>query len=104
MSDEELFSYIKEFRSDNIFAIAELISRGVSIEKLYEVTMITPYFLQTFKNIVEMEEKLCNRKDTDILLEAKKMGFSDKIIAQLWNCKEIDVFNMRKELNMFPAF
>ena len=104
MSDEELFSYIKEFRSDNIFAIAELISRGVSIEKLYEVTMITPYFLQTFKNIVEMEEKLRNRKDTEILLEAKKMGFSDKIIAQLWNCKEIDVFNMRKELNMFPAF
>ena len=41
MSTEEILDYIKEFRDDNIFAIAELIYRGVTIEKLYEITMIT---------------------------------------------------------------
>ena len=70
MSEEELIEYNTEFRSDNIFAIAELISRGVSIEKLHEVTMITPYFLEVFKNIIDMENKLRENNDAETLLEA----------------------------------
>ena len=104
MSEAELLEYIKEFRSDNIFAIAKLMKLGVSIEKLYEVTMITPYFLEAFKNIIDMEEQLRARKDAEILAAAKKMGFCDKYIAGLWGCTELDVYNMRKELNLFPAF
>ncbi len=104
MSVDELLEYITEFRSDNIFAIAELIYHGVSLEKLHEVTMITPYFLQAFKNIIDMEEKLRTRKDAEILTEAKKMGFGDKFIARLWKCTELDVYKMRKELKLFPVF
>ena len=104
MSVEELLDYIKEFRSDNIFAIAELIYHGVSLEKIHEITMITPYFLQAFKNIIDMEETLRVNKDAKTLLSAKKMGFSDKYIAKLWKCKELDVYNMRKENNFFPVF
>ena len=104
MSVEELLEYIKEFRSDNIFAIAELIYHGVSIEKIHEITMITPYFLQAVKNIIDMEEQLRVRKDAEILTAAKKMGFSDKYIARLWKCAELDVYKMRKELNLFPVF
>ncbi|MBO5926706.1 MAG: carbamoyl-phosphate synthase large subunit, partial [Clostridia bacterium] len=104
MSVEELLDYIKDFRSDNIFAIAELIYHGVSLEKLHEITMITPYFLQAFKNIIDMEEVLRVNKDVETLTKAKKMGFSDKYIARLWKCAELDVYNMRKENNLFPAF
>ena len=104
MSVEELLEYIKTFRSDNIFAIAELIYHGVSIEKLHEVTQITPYFLESVKKIIEMEEKLRVNKDLQTLTEAKKMGFSDKYIARLWKCDELDVYKMRKEHNLFPAF
>ena len=104
MSVEEMLEYITEFRADNIFAIAELIYHGVSIEKLHEITQITPYFLETIKSIIDMEEILRERKDAEILTEAKKMGFSDKYIARLWKCTEIDVYNMRKELNLFPVF
>ena len=104
MSVEELLDYIKEFRSDNIFAITELIYHGVSIEKLHEITMITPFFLQAFKNIIDMEEELRVNKDIEVLTKAKKMGFSDKYIAKLWKCAELDVYNMRKEHNLFPVF
>ena len=104
MSVEELLEYITEFRSDNIFAIAELIYHGVSIEKIHEVTMITPFFLEAFKNIIDMEEQLRVRKDVEILTAAKKMGFCDKYIARLWKCNELDVYNMRKENNLFPVF
>ena len=105
MSVEELLDYIKEFRSDNIFAIAELIYHGVSIEKLHEITQITPYFLEAIKNIVDMEETLKkNVRDLQTLIAAKKMGFSDKYIARMWKCAELDVYNFRKEHNVFPVF
>ena len=105
MSVEELLDYIKEFRSDNIFAIAELIYHGVSIEKLYEITQITPYFLQAIKNIVDMEETLkANVNDLATLKAAKKMGFSDKYIGRMWKRTELEVYNFRKEHNVFPAF
>ncbi|MBQ6851618.1 MAG: carbamoyl-phosphate synthase large subunit, partial [Oscillospiraceae bacterium] len=105
MSVDELLDYIKEFRSDNIFAIAELIYHGVSIEKLHEITQITPFFLEAIKNIVEMEETLkANVRVLDVLVAAKKMGFSDKYIARMWNCAELDVDNFRKEHNVFPVF
>jgi len=105
MSVEELLDYIQEFRSDNIFAIAELIYHGVSIEKLHEVTQITPFFLEAIKNIVDMENTLKdNVRDQEVLTKAKKMGFSDKYIARLWKCSELDVYNFRKECNLFPVF
>ena len=105
MSVEELLDYISEFRSDNIFAIAELIYHGVSVEKIHEITQITPYFLEAIKNIIDMEETLRVKvMDADTLKAAKKMGFGDKYIARLWKCKELDVYNFRKELNLFPVF
>ena len=105
MSVDEMLEYISKFRSDNIFAIAELFYHGVSVEKIYELTQITPYFLNAIKNIVDMEETLkLHVDDAEYLLAAKKMGFSDKYIARLWKKTELDVYNVRKANNIFPAF
>ncbi len=105
MSVEELLDYIKEFRSDNIFAIAELLYHGISVEKIHEVTQITPYFLESIRKIIDMEETLrANVNDLNTLKQAKAMGFGDTYIARLWNCKELDVYNLRKENNLFPVF
>lgn len=104
-STEELLEYIKEFRDDNIFAITELIRRGVSTEKLHEITMITEYFLKSLEKIVAMENKLRENKDNlDVLKEAKKMGFGDKFIAKLWGVPEVDVYSLRKEKGIFPIY
>ena len=105
MTVEELLDYIKEFRSDNIFAIAELLYHGVSVEKINEITKITPYFLEAIRNIIDMEEILRVKvNDFETLKKAKMMGFSDKYIARLWKCTEMDVYNQRKANNLFPVF
>jgi len=105
MTVEEMLDYISQFRDDNIYAIAELLARGVSVEKVHEITQITPYFLEAIKRIVDMEEKLkANIHDLEILRQAKKMGFSDKYIARMWKCSELDVYNFRKEHKLFPVF
>ena len=101
---DELYDYIHEFRDDNIFAIAELMRRGETVEKLHDVTKITAYFLEAIRNIVEMERKVAASRDMDTFKAAKAMGFSDKFIAKLWGCKEIEVYNLRKENNIFPVF
>ena len=105
MSDEDILEYITTFRDDNIFAIAELCARGISVERLHEITQITPFFLEAIKKIVDMEETLkANPFDLETLKAAKKMGFSDKYAARMWKCTEIDVFNFRKQHSLFPVF
>ena len=105
MGTEEILDYLGQFRDDGIFAVAELLRRGVSIDKLYEVTMITPLFLESIKKIVDMEKTLAaNPGDRELLTQAKKMGFSDKYIAWLWKEKELDVFNLRREMGLFPNY
>ena len=105
MSTEDILTYIHEFRDDNIFAIAELIYRGVTVEELHKITMITPYFLEAIKHIVEMEEALRVKVfDLETLRAAKRMGFSDKYVARMWKCSELEVYNFRKENRLFPVF
>ena len=102
---EELLSYISQFRDDNIFAIGELFRRGVSVEKIHQITKITAFFLEAMERIVVMENELKEHvKDAEVLTKAKKMGFGDKYIAKLWNCTELDVYHFRKQINLFPAF
>ena len=104
MTTEQLLDYIREFRDDNIFAIAELMRRGESVESIHAITQITSYFLEAVERIVAMEKRVAAGRDAETFKEAKKMGFSDKFIAKLWGCKEIEVFNLRKEMNLFPVF
>lgn len=104
-TDEQLLNYIKEFKDDNVYAIFELIRRGTSIEKLHEVTMITELFLESYKKIVDMEEKIkTNVNNVDVLKEAKILGFSDKFISKVWNVNETEVYKMRKENGITPIF
>ena len=105
MSTEELFEYIATFRDDAIYAVSELIRRGASLDKIHEITMITKLFLESIEKIIAMEKKIkANKGSLEVLKEAKVMGYSDKMIAVLWNCDEIEVWNMRKENKVFPTY
>ena len=104
-STEEMLEYLHAFQDDNIFAVAELLRRGISVEKLHEITQITSFFLEAIERIVKMEEVVkANVGDFEILKKAKIMGFGDKFISQLWGWKEVDVYNLRKENNFFPVY
>ena len=104
-TDEELMNYIQEFKDDNIYAIFELIRRGVSTEKIHELTKVTELFLESYKRIVEMENKLKeNVGSVEVLKAAKVMGISDKYISKVWNMPEIDVYNTRKANGIIPVF
>ena len=105
LSKEELFDYIKEFKDDTIFAVAQLLRLGVSTSELHNTTKITEYFLKSLESIVKLESVIAsNKNDIKVLKEAKVMGFSDKIIANLWDVTEREVFDLRKANNIFPVY
>ncbi|MBO4737146.1 MAG: carbamoyl-phosphate synthase large subunit, partial [Bacilli bacterium] len=77
VSTEELKKHISTFKSDNVFAICELLRRGVSVDELFKITAITPLFLESFKKIIDMEKEIAAKPgDLEILKAAKVMGFS----------------------------
>ncbi len=105
MTDDELRNYIGEFRDDNLFAIAELLYRGATVEEIHKITQITAFFLEAIKRIIDMERSLKeNPFNAEILKGAKQMGFSDKYVGRMWECEEIAVYNFRKENNLLPVF
>ncbi len=105
MSDDELLDYIKKGTDDRIYAIAELIWNGIDLREIFNITQIDMFFLEKIKNIVEYERVIkANKNDVKILYQSKRMGFSDKYIAKLWECTEDDVYNLRCKEKMFPVY
>ena len=105
MDDDDLWRYIGDFRSDGLFAVTELIRRGAPLDRLHAVTMITPLFLESLARIVEMEDILRQKPgDVKALLAAKKMGFADRTVAELWGADEMSVCRLRKENGIVPGF
>ena len=101
----EMLDYIREGRDDRIYAIAELLRRNISEEKIFEQTKIDPLFIRVFRHIVEMEKKVENAPgDPGVLFEAKRMGFSDREIALLWHRTAHEIFDFRKEHRIFPSY
>jgi carbamoyl-phosphate synthase large subunit len=102
---DRMLSYIKEGTDDRLYAIAELIRRGVELALIYNSTKIDMFFLEKFKNIVEFEKVVAaNSRDIETLRDAKRMGFSDKFIGQLWGMSQKEMFLLRREHNIFPVY
>lgn len=105
MSRNSLMEYISEFKDDNMYAIAELLRRGISVKEIHKATMITELFLEAFRSIIDMEKTLRERvNDVKTLAAAKVMGFSDKEISILWNLSEKEVYQKRKDNGITPVF
>ena len=104
-SNDELLDYITEGTDDRLYAIAQLIRNGVDLVMIYNKTKIDMFFLEKFKNIVEFESVVrANKGDIEVLRDAKRMGFGDKFIGQLWGMTEHEMFHLRKQHNIFPVY
>lgn len=102
---DDMKSYIAEGRDDRIFAIAELLRRGISSSEICKLTAINEYFIEMLENIVDIENELReHRNDVARLRIAKQYGFSDAEIARLWNMPEAQVWRLREAVELFPTY
>ncbi len=93
---------------ERLFKIVKALKMGVSIEEIYSLSGVDPFFLHKIKNIIDMERKLCtlNLDDSDAaetVREAKRIGFSDEQIAFCQKTDESAIRKFRKNANIIPA-
>ena len=105
MTVDQLLDYIKDGTDDRIYAISQLMWMGVDHSRICDITQIDMFFLDKIKKIVDLEKEMeKNPGSIDMLKEAKKSGFSDSYIAELWNTTEDEVYNLRRKLGIFPVY
>lgn len=105
VSDDQLFDKIVKAQDDRLFYISEAIRRGISIEEIADLTKIDLFFLDKLLHIYELEQSLANSpQDLDALKEAKRNGFSDQKIADLWQVTTDQVRDFRKGNKLLPVY
>ncbi|MGL5721770.1 MAG: carbamoyl-phosphate synthase large subunit, partial [Brevinema sp.] len=105
---DELKKRIVNAGDDRLFDLAELLRRGYIWRRLCELTGIDYFFMEKLDWIVRKEEEIKKFSLDDLQPEnlrvLKNKGFSDHAIAELMNIEEEDIFNRRKEYNIFPVY
>ncbi|MBU4536330.1 MAG: carbamoyl-phosphate synthase large subunit [Euryarchaeota archaeon] len=91
---------------ERLFQVYTALKQGITVDEIHQITLIDKFFLYKLMNILELENEIASKSilDPEMLLKAKKMGFSDKIISEIWNIDEKEVRNLRNEKGIIPTF
>ncbi|PLX87012.1 MAG: carbamoyl phosphate synthase large subunit [Desulfuromonas sp.] len=98
---------------ERLWYLADAIRAGFSVENIYQLSGVDPWFLCNIEQIIEMESLLVARKDTlasgdavfiGMLRSAKQYGFSDRRLATLWEVTENDVRQLRHKFGIHPVY
>ncbi len=104
-SADELRVLLKNIDNARLYTIAASIYNGIDVEEIHSITKIDMWFLNRILAIVNMEKRLRSGiSDKETLLKAKKMGFTDAMIARDVGITPAAVKNMRKMWGIVPAF
>ncbi len=108
MDDVELEKNLVTPNSNRIFCIYEALRRDRSIEEIYNLTSIDPWFLNNFKQLVETEASIkeagFHGLEKDFLRKIKQQGFSDFHIGHLTGTTEDDIRELRLKQNTVPVY
>lgn len=105
ISDHKLVAHIVRAQDDRLFYLSEALRRGYSIEELAGLTKIDLFFLDKLRHIVELEQELVKKPvDIDLLTEAKRYGFSDQKIAELWQTDAASIRRLRRAYRVLPVY
>ncbi|MBO7121091.1 MAG: carbamoyl-phosphate synthase large subunit, partial [Bacilli bacterium] len=104
-SVEQLLELIDRHTDERPFAICEAFRKGVTIDEIYEHTKIDRFFLEKYHNIVDFEETLKNNPlSEELMLEAKRLGFSDEYLGKINGKSKLDIYRYRKEKGIYPVY
>lgn len=104
-SNAELETLLQNIDNTRIYVVAAAIYNEMPLTKIHEITKIDIWFLQKIKVIVDMEKLLATGCcDRETLLEAKRLGFTDDVIAKNVGVTEAAIKNLRKMWKIQPSF
>ena len=104
-STEKILKQLTYIDNERLWVIAEALRRGITINTIYEITKIDRFFISKIENIIKLEEELSsNVLNRELLLKAKKMGFTDKVIAKFTGKSEEEIKDARKKEKIIANF
>lgn len=105
LDSEKLHELLHNIDNQRLYVIAASIYNGITLDEIHDITKIDMWFLEKIKVIVDMEKTLKSGKlDPETLLEAKRLGFTDAVIAKNVCITKKAVKNMRDLWNIKPSF
>ncbi|MCK9614213.1 MAG: carbamoyl-phosphate synthase large subunit [Candidatus Omnitrophica bacterium] len=107
ISDEKIRHRLKEPNASRIFYLKYALQKGFSLQEIYKLTYIDPWFIHNIKEIVDFEkeiQKAGKNISKKLLEEAKQYGFSDKQIGDLIGLEESAVRKKRKQQGIAATF
>ena len=103
-TEEEIEYAISHHDDQILYNVAIALKMGISVERIYKLSTVDPWFIEKIQNIVNLESKLATSElDEPIMREAKKMGFSDKQIARSKGKSQDEIRDLRKKLGVIPS-
>ena len=106
-SFRDLEKELRQPTDERLFGVAEALEKGLSVDRIHDLTRIDRWFLEKIKSVVDCAARLRGRRlaavGPDLLLEAKRKGFSDKQVALLTGSSELRVRRRRREAGLRPA-
>lgn len=104
-TNAKLWGVLQTPTDERLYAITELLRRGVDIMQISSETKIDFFFIEKLQKIVLYEKALLeNPGNIAVLKQAKRLGFSDAFIAEVWEQTEKEIFTLRKEQNILPVY
>ncbi|MCR4924489.1 MAG: carbamoyl-phosphate synthase large subunit [Lachnospiraceae bacterium] len=107
-SKEELMNLLHVASSERQFVMYEAIRKGASVDELYEITKIKPYFIEQMAELVNEEEEIKSYKGKklpeELLKKAKEDGFSDKYLSQLLQLSEDEIREAREKIGVVEGW
>ena len=105
LSTKELLEQLEKVDDRRIWVIAEALRRGITYEQIHEITKIDVWFIDKLAILVEMEQRLKQEELTpELLKEAKRIEFPDKVIAELTGRSEEEIHDLRYENGIVAAY
>ncbi len=102
---KDLYGRLNVCGDERIFVVAETFRKGGTVEKVAELTMIDPWFLEKIKSILDLERALASEMlSVKLLLQAEEMGFTDREIQVLSGKSLATIDTLRRAHGIFPVY
>ncbi|NYT18367.1 MAG: carbamoyl-phosphate synthase large subunit [Methanobacteriales archaeon] len=91
---------------ERIFQVYSALKQGMKLEEVHQITNIDKLFLHKIQNIIDFEVKISpeSLKDPIVMAEAKRMGFSDRVLSQMIGAQEDGIRRLRREMRLIPSY
>lgn len=112
---EDIARSLRVPNSRRIFAVRQALLAGFSVEEIFDICAIDPWFVRQIQDIVNMEARIrdfglsndmtpANPDLAELLRKAKEYGFSDRQLGEMWKRPEDDIRRLRREMDIMPTY